>query len=264
MVSIQILSWNRPFILFLTLLSIKRVLINASFDYELLILDQNSNWITKKIIRLFIFDKVIEPSSNIGMAKAWALLNSHRSSNSKYILQLENDWWCCTKKVSFFVDAIMVLQSSSEVAFVKLRKNYDFQAGVNMINKEPQTVYPLPLHIFYYIPLNNLNFALISDSRFSCFTFNPTLMKAEFRDEVADAYTDNKYSDISILRSGEDFPTKFWEKQNRWQSAVISNAPFMHTGFHSRRYIILGVPLFYLVELFMWIQLIVFKERVFK
>jgi hypothetical protein len=259
MVSIQILSWNRPFIILLTLLSIKRVLINAAFDYEFLILDQNSNWITKQIIKLFKFDKVIEPSKNIGMANAWTLLNSHRSPNSKFILQLENDWWCCTKNFLFFLDAISVLNSSNEVAFVKLRRNFDFQAGAYMINKEPQTVYPLPLHIFKYLPLNNANFSLISDSRFSCFTFNPTLMQARFRDEVADAYTDNMYSSISILRSGEDFPTKFWETQNRWRSAVISNAPFIHTGFHSRRFIILSLPIFYLIEIFLWIDMLIFK-----
>jgi hypothetical protein len=264
MVSIQLLSWNRPFFLLLTLLSIKRVLINATFDYELLILDQNSNLLTKIIIRLFNFDKVIALSTNIGMAKAWTLLNSHRSPNSKYILQLENDWWCFTKSCRFLVDAITVLNISSEVAFVKLRKNFDFQAGAYMINKEPQTVYPLPLHIFKYISLNNSNFSLVSDSKYSCFTFNPTLMKSQFRDEVAEAYTDNKYSNISILRSGEDFPTKFWETQCHWRSAIINNAPFMHTGFHSRRFIVLGLPLFYLAELFMWTQLMLFKLVTFK
>ena len=235
------------------------MLIDALFEYELLVLDQNSGWLTSFIIKLFRFNKVIILSSNIGMAKAWTLLNQSRASNVDFVLQLENDWWCAAKSSKFLLDAINVFIACKDVAFVKLRSNYDFQAGLKMINKEPQTVYPLPLHIFQYIPLRSGSCALLSNSKYACFTFNPTLMRANFRDEISSAYSDNENSNVSVLRSGEDYPTVYWERQQQWRSAIIGSASFRHTGFHSRRYIILGLPLFYLVEFFLWIRLLAFR-----
>jgi hypothetical protein len=247
MISIQILSWNRPIRLFLTLLSLKRVLRFSKLKYELLILDQNSNWITKFLIKRFNFNKKIFLDENIGMAKAWQYLFRNTDSNANYVLQLENDWWCLSINDSFLITAIKALEKN-DCAFVKLRKNFDLQAGTNLINKEPQTIYPLPFNIFQINYFKD-SFCLYSKSSYSCFTFNPTLMKIEFRIQVEDLYLDNKDSNINVLRSGEDIPTHYWENQSIWNSAIISNPAFVHTGFHSRRYVYLKVPIFYLIEI---------------
>jgi hypothetical protein len=250
MISIQILSWNRPFRLLLTLLSLKRSLNYSNLSFEILILDQNSNRFTKFIINLFKFNKKYFLNENIGMARAWEYLYNSRNPNSNYILQLENDWWCLSDDDSFLITAINSLKNEV-CAFVKLRKNFDLQAGTNLINKEPQTIYPIPFNIFKIQYFDN-SFCLYSDSKYSCFTFNPTLMKVDFRNELESLYLDNEHSQINILRSGEEFPTHYWENQNNWISAIISNAPFVHTGFHSRRYVYIKLPIFYFIEFLFW------------
>ena len=78
-------------------------------------------------------------------------------------------------------------------------------------------------------------------------------MKVNFRKELEASYVDNFNSSLDILRSGEDLPTEYWEKQSFWDSAIISNPPFVHTGFHSRRYIYMKMPIFYLIECYWWL-----------
>lgn len=253
MISIQILSWNRPIRLFLTLFSLKRSLKFTNIKYELLILDQNSNWITRLVINFFDFNKKIFLDENIGMAKAWQHLYRSRDKSTDFILQLENDWWCYSFDDEYLNTALKAL-NDNDCAFVKLRKNYDLQAGTNLINKEPQTIYPLPFEIFE-IKYFEDSFCLYSKSEFSCFTFNPTLMKIKFRKQVENLYKDNQNSKTNILRSGEDLPTIFWENQNVWKSAIISNPSFVHTGFHSRRYVYLKLPLFFVIEFFLFLYL---------
>lgn len=260
MISIQILSWNRPVRLFLTLISLKRSLWFSDLKYELFILDQNSNRLTKLIINLFKFDKKIFLNENIGMAKAWEVLFNSTSNDVKYVLQLENDWWCLSIGDGYLKTAIESLEKEN-CAFIKLRKNYDLQAGTNLINKEPQTIFPVPFNIFEIKYLKD-EFCLYSGSKFSCFTFNPTLMKYDFRNKIKNLYRDNINSKIDILRSGEDLPTSYWENQTEYVSGIISNPAFVHTGFHSRRYVFIKVPIFLITELFCWFYLIF--SRIFK
>lgn len=252
MISILILSWNRPVHLFLTLISLKRVLKASNLNFETIVLDQNSDYFPKLILKIFRFSKIIYLKENVGMAEGWKLLFSNISSESKFVLQLENDWWCYNDNDDFLNSAIIALEKPN-CAFVKLRKNYDFQAGTNMLNKEPQTLYPFPFHIFEISKVGE-EYCLYSNSDYSCFTFNPTLMKLEFRNELESHYMNNYEAEIELLRSGEDLPTKYWESQKKWVSGIISNPSFIHIGFHSRRYSFIKLPFFFLIEIFKWFK----------
>lgn len=248
-VSIHILSWNRPLLLKMTLLSLMTSLRNSKISYEVILLDQNSNEETKQIIRdhAHFIDKIIWKEKNIGMSAAW--VEMFERSNADYILPVENDWWCSSRSSKWLEDAVAALDKEKNMAFMKLRRLYDRQYGLGSVEHEPWSVRPFPADKVSTGKLENGSKYFIAGPRYNCFTFNPVLMRKEFRREFSCHYADDP-GNKTPLRSGEDRPTSEWRKQDKWVSGALWGGPFRHIGFPSVKEHLLYSPFFILRYLF--------------
>ncbi|GEM_PF-3560055 len=229
-VSIQMITWDRPWLLDFTLSSLKNSLKHSPIKREIIILDQNSLPDTKEVIRKYshFIDKVITMPTNVGMAKAWVKL--YGISVGEYIIPIENDWWCDTKNDNWLRHALEVLKSNTQIAFIKLRAIKDRQYGLESLQHEPWSVSPFPKEIVDIQKTADGTNYYVADSKYNCFTFNPLLMRREFRDEFDQYYQDNALNK-SPLRSGEDLPQAKWREQSKWRGASLTNGPFKHIGF---------------------------------
>lgn len=240
-VSINIVSYGRPYLLKLTLESLKRSLKDSDLKLEIILLDQKSDELTKYIIREHynFIDQVIYLDDNVGIAEAWNKM--YEVSHGRYILPIENDWFCNSINDNWLKDAISILSSDNSLAFIKLRKLHDRQLGYGNINVEPWTVTPFPKDIIDVRALDDKEF-YVTESKYSCFTFNPILMKKNFRDEFSEYYKDDP-NNKTPLRSGEDLPTRKWREQSKWKSATLLNGPFEHIGFYGGKEFLRYLPL---------------------
>lgn len=231
-VSINIISYGRPLLLKLTLESLKLSLKGCDLKVEVILLDQNSDVLTKSIIKEHydFIDQVVFLKDNVGISEAWNLM--YALSSGKTILPIENDWFCNSKNANWLSHAYEILESDPALAFVKLRKLHDRQMGYGRLDSEPWTVKPFPSDVITIKQLPSDGSAYyITESAYSCFTFNPVLMKRIFRNEFADYYKDDP-DNVTPLRSGEDLPSKMWRRQYQWKSAALTKGPFVHMGFY--------------------------------
>lgn len=244
-VSIHILSWNRPLLLKMTLLSLMTSLKKSKVSYEVILLDQNSEEDTKKIIRDYagFIDKIVWLDKNIGMAAAWVKM--YGISNAEFVLPVENDWWCSSFSSNWLEDAVAVLEEEKNTAFIKLRRLYDRQYGLGSLEHEPWSVRPFPKDKVTVGKLDNGSGYYVACARYNCFTFNPVLMRKDFRQEFSCYYMDDP-DNKTPLRSGEDRPTAEWRKQDKWCSAALWKGPFRHVGFPSLKEHLFYSPFFIL------------------
>ncbi|WKZ30353.1 MAG: glycosyltransferase [Candidatus Dojkabacteria bacterium] len=230
-VSIHMISWNRPWLLKLTLDSLRNSLKGTQVPYEVIVYDQRSDFETRNILRDYfdIIDKVVNNPVNDGMAQAWVTMYS--LSNAEYIVPIENDWLCDAHSDRWLEHALEIMQKEPDIAFIKLRAIHDRQFGNGSINHEPWTVKPFPADIVEIGELSDGKKYYAAAAQYNCFTFNPVLMRKEFRDEFDKYYKDNA-NNYDPLRSGEDLPQEKWREQNKWKSASLTDGPFRHIGFN--------------------------------
>jgi len=233
-VSIHILSFNRPHLLKLTLESLKYSLRNCKISREVILYDQNSCEKTKKIIREYtgFIDKIIFADENIGMALGWNYMFD--ISNGDYIITLENDWLCNSAGSGWLEHGIEIMENHGNMAFVKLRKLFDGQLGLGSLHHEPWSVKPFPSDVVKVGYLKDKSEYYYSSPEYNCFTFNPVIMRRDFRKDFSEYYVDDS-DNATPLRSGEDKPTAMWREQKKWISATLLDGPFEHIGFYSRR-----------------------------
>lgn len=229
-VSIHMISWNRPWLLAMTLSSLKNSLKDSYIDYEVIVYDQNSHPETRNILRdnFDFIDKIVSSPKNDGMAKAWVKM--YQVSNAEYIMPIENDWWCNANSDAWLKHALEIIENQKNMAFVKLRTIRDGQYGTGSLTHEPWTVRPFPSDIVQTLKLSDGTPFYVAGSKYNCFTFNPLLIKKAFRDEFDKYYLDNA-SNYDPRRSGEDLPSAKWQEQEEWVAASLTDGPFKHIGF---------------------------------
>lgn len=240
-VSIHILSYNRPQLLKLTLDSLIYSLKFSDVKKEIILFDQNSNTETKKVIQNYagFIDKIVFSDKNVGMAQGWN--NMFEISNGDYIITIEDDWFCNSVGSAWLENGIEIMEKHSNMAYVKLRKLYDGQFGLGFVNHEPWSVNPFPSDVVKTGYLSNKSPYYYSTSEYNCFTFNPVIMRREFRKDFSRHYVDDS-GNATPLRSGEDKPSEMWRRQDKWISASLIDGPFEHTGFYSRRDFVKYLP----------------------
>lgn len=234
MLSINLLSWNRPYLLNLTIGSLVNALEQYTDPYEIIVLDQGSNKKTKTVLDQWSnkISKLITLDENIGIAGGFNVMFEH--SNGAYILPLENDWFYDSNSPRFFSDAISILNSNPKVAFVKLRSVIDRDNyGYGLINHAPWTL-NTDRSDLYEECINKQGCKYYkATSKYISYTFNPVIMCAKFRSYFGKYYKDD-INNSTPLRSGEDLPSKQWRKEN-YQGCTLLNGPFKHIGFHRRK-----------------------------
>jgi glycosyltransferase involved in cell wall biosynthesis len=249
------ISWNRPWLLKFTLDSLRNSLKGTQVSHEIIVYDQNSDFETKVIIRdnYDIIDKVVNSQSNNGMAKAWVAMYS--LSDGEFIVPIENDWWCDASSDRWLEHALEIMQKEPDIAFIKLRALFDRQYGHGSINHEPWSVKPFPKDIVEINELSDGKTYYAAASQYNCFTFNPVLMRKEFREEFDPYYQDNA-NNYDPLRSGEDLPQEKWREQSKWKSASLTDGPFRHTGFPELKEHALYLPQFLIRHLINYMRII--------
>lgn len=232
-VSIAIISWNRPWLLEMTLLSLKKSLRNSNISYEIILLDQNSEYKTKQVIKKYahLIDKLICLDKNIGISNAFTMM--YKLSQAEYFIHLENDWFCNALNDNWLLSSLDIMNSNKDLAFIKLRKMNDGQYGNGSIYHEPWTVTPFPHEIVDKIVYKN-SFYYVAGSKNNCFTYNPTLMRLNFINKYLITQLDNP-ENITPLRSGEDAASKIWSAQDEWKGGTLIDGPFIHIGHNSIR-----------------------------
>ena len=234
MVSINILSWNRPILLQLTLRSLAYSLRNCSVPFEIIILDQGSKSKTLALLDQWESQvtKIIRLNQNIGIAAGWDAM--YEVSRGDHILPIEDDWFCDASSSAWLITAIKVLKNDSNIAFVKLRRIVDHDNyGYGLITHAPWTVKPYPFGTYETRRIDEKNHYYCATSEYISFTFNPTLMPRSFRDYIGSYYLDDPENETP-LRSGEDLPSEIWRNQSDHLGATLIDGPFRHTGFHTR------------------------------
>lgn len=229
-VSFHVISWNRPWLLEFTLSSLHNALKKTNIDYELIVFDQNSYYETQQVLKNYFgfITKIVRAPGNVGMAKAW--VGMYENSNAEYIVPVENDWWCNATNDKWLTHAIEIMEKHPEVAFTKLRTIDDRQYGTGSLAHESWTIKPFRSDIIDVNQTQDGTKYYVTDSIYNCFTFNPMLMRKQFRDEFDLYYQDNA-NNYDPLRSGEDLPSDKWRAQNKWRGATLTDGPFKHTGF---------------------------------
>lgn len=249
LVSINIISWNRPFLLELTLSSLFNSIKNSSLAIEVVILDQGSQQQTLEILNRFLpsIDKVIFLKENIGIAKAFEKL--YEASSGEFIITLENDWWCNASNDEWLKDAVEIFKSGPHnLAFLKLRKLFDRQYGLGSLLHEPWSVKPFPDAIVEKKIFEGKKSYYQVSAPYNCYTFNPIIIRKSFRELIAPSYKDLS-DNLTPLRSGEELPQKFWQSQTEWVSGTLLNGPFTHAGFPSIKDHVIYLPYFLMCNL---------------
>lgn len=245
MVSINILSWNRPRLLKLTLESLLHSLRNCAVKTEIIILDQGSGGFTQAILDGYEnkVDKIIRLNKNIGIASGWNKL--YKYSYGDFILPIENDWFCDAVTGVWLEDAIRVLNHDERISFIKLRSLIDHDDyGHGLIEHSPWSLQSEEGSKRYEIQSHDsgLQFYCATPKNIS-FTFNPVLMPRKFRDFIGQFYCDDPCN-MTPLRSGEDRPSEVWREQKGCLGATLIDGPFRHTGFHQRTTQLLNLPIY--------------------
>ena len=262
-VSILLISWNRPYCLWLTLKSITRSLYFSILrgDIEIVLLDQgSSNKATYKIIKVFnkFLAKLILLDKNIGIAEGWKLLSEH--AGGAYILNLENDWWCSTYSDNWIWDALSII-SIFDLPFIKLRAlkdvndfGYGFLDHAGWTHKNGTTK--------TYFKGIGKEFILAKKQEIS-FSFNPQLHTQDFYHSLIPYLFEDKNS-VNPKQSGENSPQMYWKNQTQHlYSGTLCKGPFKHVGFYSLFHKLTLFPLYLLYEVLI-LELIARLERLFK
>ena len=242
MISINILSWNRPALLQLTISSLIYSLKGSPLPLEIIILDQGSDRETLAVLDKWEsrVTKIIRLKENIGIAAGWNAM--YKLSRGDYILPIENDWFCDASSSAWLATAIRVLQHDSKIAFVKLRHIVDYDNyGFGHIDHAPWTVKPDQKDLYEIRKINEDITYYCATSKNISFTFNPVLMPRSFRHHIGSSYTDDP-GNLTPLRSGEDRPSDVWRNQTDYVGATLIDGPFRHTGFHTRLPKIIALP----------------------
>ncbi len=242
--SILILSWDRPRALELTMSSVIHSLRNSKIEKEIIILDQNSGFKAKEIIAKWKsqFDRTILLNENIGITQGWNEL--FNNSKGKYILPLENDWFCDAESDYWLVSAIEILESNKKIGFVKLRKvNDKDDYGHQKLEHSPWTLGVKGKPYFTLLRLPNGAYYFTASPKNIGFTYNPILMSRTFREYIHDSFNDN-LDDITPLRSGENEVDKFWRSQKEYFGATLKFGPFKHIGFHNLHDKLIIMPIY--------------------
>jgi GT2 family glycosyltransferase len=247
MISINLLSWNRPNLLSLTLKSLTKSLRKCESDFEIIVLDQGSNKKTLDVLNKYkyMFKNMIMLNNNIGMAAAWRSL--FMASKGDYILPLENDWFCDAPNHYWLDNALDLMKYDSEVVFVKLRCVSDYDDfGWAHINHSPWTIQGLKNTDSYFQTINRSTYSYYkAKPQYISFTFNPILARRSFISQIHRFYIDDPRN-RTVLRSGEDLPSTMWRKQQNCYGASLRDGPFRHTGLYNRYAKLTALPFYFL------------------
>lgn len=229
------LSLNRPLHLWLTLSSLKLSFDDQELFYSnVIVFDQNSNFVTRSILKRLSKKgcSIVHSKQNVGMLQGW--IDLVNLSSSKYLLLMENDWYCNAGNSNWVTDAESILDGFPQISFVKLRQLEDVDNyGKGYVEHQPWTISKLGIReVDTYVERSTTNgskfFEVFSSN--TGFTFNPILIRRhKFLELIYGAVDD--VNDKTPLRSGENVLDGRW-RSNLENVAAVYDGPFAHTGFH--------------------------------